>query len=150
MIKTLAPLINSNPAIVRWGRGMNETFMLGIGDTLVGKLLLIDECLTPDSSRFWPADQYVVGKSPPSFDKQFVRDWLATTSWDKNSPPPMLPPEVVERELTDDRPQPRSKTPWRSSSSRSRWIVIRLTLNCSAKSLIGTEPRSNRYSVIRP
>jgi phosphoribosylaminoimidazole-succinocarboxamide synthase len=61
-----------------------------------GTIVLIDEVLTPDSSRFWPADQYNVGGSPPSFDKQFVRDWLETTSWDKNSPPPPLPPEVVE------------------------------------------------------
>jgi phosphoribosylaminoimidazole-succinocarboxamide synthase len=62
-----------------------------------GELLLIDEVLTPDSSRFWPLDQYEPGKSPPSFDKQFVRDWLETTGWDKNSPPPELPAEVVER-----------------------------------------------------
>jgi phosphoribosylaminoimidazole-succinocarboxamide synthase len=62
-----------------------------------GSILLIDEVLTPDSSRFWPADAYHVGGSPPSFDKQFVRDWLETTPWDKNSPPPELPPEVVER-----------------------------------------------------
>jgi phosphoribosylaminoimidazole-succinocarboxamide synthase len=61
------------------------------------ELLLIDEVLTPDSSRFWPQDQYEAGKSPPSFDKQFVRDWLETTGWDKNSPPPELPAEVVER-----------------------------------------------------
>ncbi len=62
-----------------------------------GELILIDEVLTPDSSRFWPLDQYRAGGSPPSFDKQFVRDWLETTGWDKNSPPPALPPEVVER-----------------------------------------------------
>jgi phosphoribosylaminoimidazole-succinocarboxamide synthase len=62
-----------------------------------GKLILIDEVLTPDSSRFWPADQYRVGSNPPSFDKQFVRDWLEGTSWDKNSQPPELPGEVVER-----------------------------------------------------
>jgi phosphoribosylaminoimidazole-succinocarboxamide synthase len=62
-----------------------------------GELILIDEVLTPDSSRFWPADQYRVGVSPPSFDKQFVRDWLETTRWDKNSPPPEVPAEVVER-----------------------------------------------------
>ncbi|HZT79543.1 MAG TPA: phosphoribosylaminoimidazolesuccinocarboxamide synthase [Gemmataceae bacterium] len=62
-----------------------------------GELILIDEVLTPDSSRFWPADQYRVGESPPSFDKQFVRDWLETTGWDKNSPPPPLPPDVVAR-----------------------------------------------------
>ena len=60
-----------------------------------GQLLLIDEVLTPDSSRFWPADQYEPGHGQPSFDKQFVRDWLETTGWDKNSPPPSLPDEVV-------------------------------------------------------
>lgn len=60
-----------------------------------GKLILIDEVLTPDSSRFWPADQYQPGRSQPSFDKQFVRDWLETTSWDKNSPPPPLPDDVI-------------------------------------------------------
>ena len=53
--------------------------------------------LTPDSSRFWPADTYRPGESPPSFDKQFVRDWLETTGWDKASPPPALPPDVVAR-----------------------------------------------------
>ncbi len=62
-----------------------------------GELVLIDEVLTPDSSRFWPADQYEPGTSPPSFDKQFVRDWLERSSWDKNSPPPALPPEVVDK-----------------------------------------------------
>jgi phosphoribosylaminoimidazole-succinocarboxamide synthase len=62
-----------------------------------GELILIDEVLTPDSSRFWPRDTYRPGSSPPSFDKQFVRDWLETTGWDKQSPPPELPPEVVER-----------------------------------------------------
>jgi phosphoribosylaminoimidazole-succinocarboxamide synthase len=65
------------------------------GLTPEGQVILIDEVLTPDSSRFWPADQYRTGISPPSFDKQFVRDWLETTSWDKNSPPPELPAEVV-------------------------------------------------------
>jgi phosphoribosylaminoimidazole-succinocarboxamide synthase len=62
-----------------------------------GELILIDEVLTPDSSRFWPADEYRPGGNPPSFDKQFVRDWLETTDWDKNSPPPPLPDEVVQR-----------------------------------------------------
>jgi phosphoribosylaminoimidazole-succinocarboxamide synthase len=62
-----------------------------------GSVLLIDEVLTPDSSRFWPADQYQVGSRPPSFDKQYVRDWLEASGWDKQSPPPPLPPEVVER-----------------------------------------------------
>jgi phosphoribosylaminoimidazole-succinocarboxamide synthase len=62
-----------------------------------GELILIDEVLTPDSSRFWPADQYRPGISPMSFDKQFVRDWLEASGWDKNSAPPSLPQEVVER-----------------------------------------------------
>ncbi len=62
-----------------------------------GELLVIDEALTPDSSRFWPAAHYQPGRSQPSFDKQFVRDWLSRTSWDKNSPPPPLPDDVVAR-----------------------------------------------------
>ncbi|HEV2047108.1 MAG TPA: phosphoribosylaminoimidazolesuccinocarboxamide synthase [Chthoniobacterales bacterium] len=65
--------------------------------TVGGKLLLIDECLTPDSSRFWPKDQYVVGQSPPSFDKQFVRDYLETLDWDKTPPAPKLPGDVIGR-----------------------------------------------------
>lgn len=64
-----------------------------IGD----QLLLIDEVLTPDSSRFWPADQYVVGQSPPSFDKQFVRDYLETLDWDKTPPAPRLPQEIIDK-----------------------------------------------------
>lgn len=64
-----------------------------------GELILIDEVLTPDSSRYWPKDTYRVGVSPVSFDKQFVRDWLETTTWDKSSPPPPLPQEVVARSL---------------------------------------------------
>jgi phosphoribosylaminoimidazole-succinocarboxamide synthase len=62
-----------------------------------GEIVLIDEVLTPDSSRFWPADQYAVGSSPPSFDKQFVRDYLETLDWDKRPPAPRLPPEVIEK-----------------------------------------------------
>ncbi len=62
-----------------------------------GNVILIDEVLTPDSSRFWPADQYAPGRSQPSFDKQFVRDWLSATDWDKNSPPPLLPDEIIAR-----------------------------------------------------
>jgi phosphoribosylaminoimidazole-succinocarboxamide synthase len=62
-----------------------------------GDLLLIDECLTPDSSRFWPADQYAVGQSPPSYDKQFVRDYLETLDWNKQAPGPSLPAEVIEK-----------------------------------------------------
>lgn len=60
-----------------------------------GALVLIDEALTPDSSRFWPADGYRVGISPPSFDKQYVRDWLESSGWDKRPPAPRLPAEVV-------------------------------------------------------
>ena len=62
-----------------------------------GELILIDEVLTPDSSRFWPADQYRPGGAQPSFDKQYVRDWLDTTGWDHEPPPPDLPREVVEQ-----------------------------------------------------
>lgn len=62
-----------------------------------GSVLLIDEVLTPDSSRFWPADLYEVGSSPPSFDKQYVRDWLEQSGWDKNSPPPELPGDIVDQ-----------------------------------------------------
>src|SRR3954447_1417064 len=61
------------------------------------RLLLIDECLTPDSSRFWPEDRYVVGQSPPSFDKQFVRDYLETLAWDKTAAGPKLPADVIEK-----------------------------------------------------
>jgi len=69
-------------------------FEFGLSD---GKLILIDEVMTPDSSRFWPADQYAPGKGQPSFDKQFVRDYLETLDWDKTPPGPMLPPEVVAK-----------------------------------------------------
>jgi len=62
-----------------------------------GQVLLIDEALTPDSSRFWPADSYRVGISPPSFDKQFVRDYLETLDWNKRAPGPRLPAEVIRR-----------------------------------------------------
>jgi phosphoribosylaminoimidazole-succinocarboxamide synthase len=62
-----------------------------------GETLLIDEVLTPDSSRFWPADVYKPGQGQPSFDKQFVRDWLSGTKWDKNSSPPELPAEIVQK-----------------------------------------------------
>lgn len=62
-----------------------------------GELILIDEVLTPDSSRFWPANQYQPGASQPSFDKQFVREWLMQCGWDRNSPPPALPDEVIQQ-----------------------------------------------------
>jgi phosphoribosylaminoimidazole-succinocarboxamide synthase len=69
-------------------------FEFGFAD---GQLILIDEVLTPDSSRFWPADGYQAGRSQPSFDKQFVRDWLDASGWDHEPPPPDLPDEVLER-----------------------------------------------------
>ena len=62
-----------------------------------GKLHLIDEILTPDSSRFWPMSSYQVGMSPPSFDKQFVRDWLETQPWDKQAPAPRVPQDVLDQ-----------------------------------------------------
>jgi phosphoribosylaminoimidazole-succinocarboxamide synthase len=62
-----------------------------------GQLILIDEVMTPDSSRFWPADQYEPGRAQPSYDKQFVRDWLTASGWDKNSDPPALPADVVSK-----------------------------------------------------
>ena len=80
------------------GRGIiiaDTKFEFGTDDQ--GELVLIDEALTPDSSRFWPAPEYRVGFSPPSFDKQFVRDWLETQPWNKKAPAPALPPEVLEQ-----------------------------------------------------
>ncbi|CAH1075962.1 phosphoribosylaminoimidazolesuccinocarboxamide synthase [Candidatus Nitrotoga sp. 1052] len=62
-----------------------------------GKMYLIDEALTPDSSRFWPTDQYKVGSNPPSFDKQFVRDWLEASGWNKQLPAPKVPADVIEK-----------------------------------------------------
>jgi phosphoribosylaminoimidazole-succinocarboxamide synthase len=70
-------------------------FEFGLDDN--GKLVLIDEALTPDSSRFWPVDTYRVGISPPSFDKQIVRDYLETLGWNKRAPAPKLPDEIMER-----------------------------------------------------
>jgi phosphoribosylaminoimidazole-succinocarboxamide synthase len=85
------------------GRGHAENCGIIVADTKFefgrrgDQLLLIDECLTPDSSRFWPADQYVAGQSPPSFDKQFVRDYLETLDWNKTPPGPALPAEIIEK-----------------------------------------------------
>jgi len=67
---------------------------------LDGELILVDEIFTPDSSRFWPVASYKAGQSPPSLDKQFVRDYLESTSWDKQSPPPPLPPDIIEQTST--------------------------------------------------
>jgi phosphoribosylaminoimidazole-succinocarboxamide synthase len=79
------------------GRGIiiaDTKFEWGLKD---GQIILIDEVLTPDSSRFWPQSEYAPGKSQPSFDKQFVRDYLETLKWNKQLPPPALPLEVVEK-----------------------------------------------------
>jgi len=69
-------------------------FEFGILDS--GEIILIDEVLTPDSSRFWPEDDYEIGRSQVSFDKQYVREWLMSTDWDRNSPPPQLPDNIVQ------------------------------------------------------
>ncbi|HYZ01340.1 MAG TPA: phosphoribosylaminoimidazolesuccinocarboxamide synthase, partial [Candidatus Binatia bacterium] len=89
--------------LYRFGTDLAEQKGLILADTkfefglLDGRLLLIDEALTPDSSRYWDASTYEVGTSPQSFDKQFIRDWLSESGWDKNSTPPMLPENVAER-----------------------------------------------------
>jgi phosphoribosylaminoimidazole-succinocarboxamide synthase len=93
----------SRAAIAVYERGRNYAAGRGIilcdtkleFGTIDGRLVLADEVLTPDSSRFWPADQFQPGRSQPSFDKQYVRDWLEAQDWDKNSPPPPLPDDVV-------------------------------------------------------
>jgi phosphoribosylaminoimidazole-succinocarboxamide synthase len=69
-------------------------FEFGVVD---GNITLVDEALTPDSSRFWPASEYRAGANPPSYDKQFVRDWLESVKWDKRPPAPRLPDEVVQK-----------------------------------------------------
>jgi len=72
-------------------------FEFGLDDA--GELYLIDEVLTPDSSRFWPSDQYQAGQNPPSFDKQFVRDWLEKQDWNKQAPAPELPEEILQQTM---------------------------------------------------
>jgi phosphoribosylaminoimidazole-succinocarboxamide synthase len=96
-LRDLTLEIYSEAASYALSRGIiiaDTKFEFGLLDE---RIIWIDEALTPDSSRFWPADQYVVGKNPPSYDKQFVRDWLEMTGWDKNPPAPELPKEVVEK-----------------------------------------------------
>jgi phosphoribosylaminoimidazole-succinocarboxamide synthase len=89
--------------IYRAGKAYAATRGIIVADTkfefglVDDELILIDECLTPDSSRFWPADSYGPGKSPPSFDKQFVRDYLETLDWNKTSPGPTLPKDVITK-----------------------------------------------------
>ena len=98
-----ARLRDATLAVYGWARAFARERGIIIADTklefgLVGdQLIVIDELLTPDSSRFWPADQYRVGQGQPSFDKQYVRDFLEGSGWDKQPPAPELPPEVVER-----------------------------------------------------
>ena len=98
-----ARLRDASLALYRYAAAEAEPRGILIADTkfefglLDGTLLLIDEALTPDSSRVWPADQYRVGISPPSHDKQFVRDYLETLDWDKRAPGPVLPREVIDR-----------------------------------------------------
>ncbi|HEX6811634.1 MAG TPA: phosphoribosylaminoimidazolesuccinocarboxamide synthase [Planctomycetota bacterium] len=90
-------------ALYSKGREYAKTRGIVIADTkfefglLDGKLMLIDECLTPDSSRFWPIAEVSPGANPTSFDKQYLRDWLNTQDWNKTPPPPKLPPEVVAK-----------------------------------------------------
>ena len=89
-------------AIYKWAAAYAAERGIIIADTKFefgtdadGGLYVMDEMLTPDSSRFWPADAYRVGRSPPSYDKQFVRDYLETLDWDKKAPGPRLPAEVI-------------------------------------------------------
>ncbi len=91
--------------VYEYGREMLDGAGILLADTKFefgmdnGEVILIDEVLTPDSSRFWDKSLYTVGESPTSYDKQFIRDYLETTDWDKNSPPPPLPEEIVEKTL---------------------------------------------------
>jgi phosphoribosylaminoimidazole-succinocarboxamide synthase len=90
-------------ALYRKGREYARTRGIVIADTKFefglhqGKLMLIDECLTPDSSRFWPAGEVRPGGNPTSYDKQYLRDWLSSTGWNKTPPPPPLPPDVIAK-----------------------------------------------------
>jgi phosphoribosylaminoimidazole-succinocarboxamide synthase len=96
-LRDLSLSIYSSAADYARERGIilaDTKFEFGLLD---GEIILIDEVLTPDSSRYWPADRYEPGRSPFSYDKQFVRDWLESTYWDKNSPPPQMPDEIIEK-----------------------------------------------------
>ena len=84
----------SRPSTRRRAASSSPTRSSSSGSTPTGTLVLADEVLTPDSSRFWPADSYHTGMSPPSFDKQYVRDYLETLDWDKTAPGPELPDDV--------------------------------------------------------
>ena len=117
-VRSLALALYAHAAEYALTRGIiiaDTKFEFGLD--AAGEVVLMDEALTPDSSRFWPADQYREGASPPSFDKQYVRDYLETLAWDKRAPGPKLPPEVIamtaekyreaERRLTADAGLPR-------------------------------------------
>ena len=94
-------LRDASLALYTFAAGQAEASGLILADTkfefglIEGRLILIDEALTPDSSRYWDAERYQVGTAPESFDKQFVRDWLEQSGWDKESPPPPLPDDIV-------------------------------------------------------
>ncbi len=97
-VKNATLALYSEAAAYALTRGIiiaDTKFEFGVDAT--GKLYLIDEALTPDSSRFWPADQYKVGSNPPSFDKQFVRDWLESSGWNKQPPAPQVPAAVLQK-----------------------------------------------------
>jgi len=97
-VRAVSIRLYSEAAAYAKSRGIiiaDAKFEFGVDDK--GGLVLIDEILTPDSSRFWPASEYRVGASPPSFDKQIVRDWLETQPWNKKAPAPKLPPEVLKK-----------------------------------------------------
>jgi phosphoribosylaminoimidazole-succinocarboxamide synthase len=97
IVRDLSLAIYSDGSVHAGERGIiiaDTKFEFGLHDD---KVILIDECLTPDSSRFWAADCYQIGASPLSFDKQFVRDYLETLDWNKTPPPPNLPPEIIEK-----------------------------------------------------
>lgn len=97
IVRDLSLAIYSDGSVHAGERGIiiaDTKFEFGLHND---NIILIDECLTPDSSRFWPADRYQTGVSPVSFDKQFVRDYLETLDWNKTPPAPHLPPEVIEK-----------------------------------------------------
>jgi phosphoribosylaminoimidazole-succinocarboxamide synthase len=97
-VRAVSVRLYSEAAAYAKSRGIiiaDTKFEFGTDET--GGLVLIDEILTPDSSRFWPAAEYRTGMSPPSFDKQIVRDWLETQPWNKQAPAPKLPPDVLKR-----------------------------------------------------
>jgi phosphoribosylaminoimidazole-succinocarboxamide synthase len=97
-VRDVSVRIYERAAAYALGRGIiiaDTKFEFGLDDQ--GQLYIIDEILTPDSSRFWPLSEYRTGISPPSFDKQFVRDYLDTLDWDRTAPGPRLPPEVIQQ-----------------------------------------------------